>query len=177
MQIYNGDKKINGRRYNNDQKSLSLSMYKQSPKKCRFLRRFLILPGKSNIGRHRANLVFQTGIDPKLMGMMKLKVKDMSDQDKLSILSWDEVSLKAHIDYDKSRDIIDGFVDMNGLRRPEFATHALTFMVRGIHTPHKEHISFNYTAGLKAVELSNLIRITIKAVDDTGEFSKNVINL
>lgn len=172
MQIYNAGKKLNARRYNDDQKSLSLSMYKQSPKKYRFLRRFLILPGKSTLGRHRAHLVFQSGIDPKLMGMMKLKVKDMSEQDKLSVLSWDEVSLKAHLDYDKSRDVIDGFVDMNGLRRPEFATHALTFMVRGIQTPYKEPVSFNYTANLKAVELSGLVRVTTEAVFDTGELYK-----
>lgn len=169
MQIFNSGKKENARRYSDDGKSLSLSMYKQSPKKYRFLRRFLTLPCKSTLGRHRAYLVFQSGIDPKLMGLMKLKVKDMSEQDKLSVLCWDEVSLKPHLDYDKSRDIIDGFVDMNGLRRPEFATHALTFMVRGIETPYKEPVSFNYTAGLKAVELSGLVSVTAKAVLGMGE--------
>lgn len=168
MQIYNSDKKLNGRRYNDDQKSLSLSMYKQSPKKYRFLRRFMILPGKSTLGRHRAHLVFQSGIDPKLMGIMKLKVKDMSDEDKLSVLSWDEISLTAHLDYNKSRDIIDGFVDMNGLRRAEFATHALTFLVCGIRSPYKEPVAFYYTAGLKAAELSGLVKLTTEAVCNTG---------
>lgn len=169
MQILNSGKKVNGRRYTDDQKSLALCMYKQSPKKYRFLRRFLILPGRSTLGRHRAHLAFQSGIDPKLMALMTLKVKDMTDVDKISMLAFDEVALKAHLDYDKSRDIIDGFVDMNGLRRPEFATHALTFMVRGIHTPFKEPVAFNYTSsGLKGAELSGLVRVTAAAILDTG---------
>lgn len=174
MQIFNSDKKINARRYNDDQKSLCLSMYKQSPKKYRFLRRFLILPSKSTLGRHRAHLMFQSGIDPKLMGIIKQKVKEMPEEDKLCVLSWDEVSLTAHLDYDKSRDIIEGFVDMNGLRRPEFATHSLTFMVRGIRIPYKEPVSFFYTAGLTAVELSGLVRLTSGTVFDTGTVSSQL---
>ena len=103
------------------------------------------------------------------MGLMKLKVRDMTNADKLSVLSWDEVSLKPNLDYDKSRDIIDGFVDMNGERRPEFATHALTFMVRGIQIPFKEPVSFNYTSNLKAFGLSGLVNVTTEAVLDTGK--------
>lgn len=170
MQLDNSCKKLNGRRYTDDQKSLSLCMYKQSPKKYRFLRRFLILPGETTLGRHRAHLTFETGIDSKLMEIMKLRVNDMTDQDKLSVLGWDEMAIKAHIDYDKSRDVIDGFVDMNGLRRPEFATHALTFMVRGIQTPFKEPVAFHYTTNLLATELSGLVRDTTDAVSKTGTF-------
>lgn len=168
MQIYNADKKLNGRRYTDDQKSLALCMYKQSPKKYRFLRRFLILPGKTTLGRHRAHLTFETGIDLKLMEMIKLKVNNMSEQDKMGTLGWDEVALKPHIDYDKTRDLIDGFVDIDGSRRPEFATHALTFMVRGIQVPYKEPVAFHYTANLLATELSGLVRGTIDAVSKTG---------
>lgn len=176
MQIYNSGKKVNGRRYNDDQKSLCLSMYKQSPKKYRFLRRFLIFPGKSTLGRHRAHLTFESGIDSKLMDMMRLKVVDMPDENKLSVLVWDEVALKPHIDYDKTRDIIDGFVDMNGLRRPEFAIHALTFMARGIQTPFKEPVSFHFTANMLASELSGLVRDTIDAISKTGKFPRKLKN-
>ncbi|KAJ6642789.1 hypothetical protein Bhyg_07743, partial [Pseudolycoriella hygida] len=167
MQIFNSGKNINGRRYNDNQKSLSLSIHKQSPKNYHFLRRFLILPGKTTLGRHRAHLVFQSGIDPRLMNIVKLKVKELTEKQKISTLSWDEVSLKPHIDYNRSRDIIDGFVDVNGSRRPEFATHALTFMVRGIHTPFKEPVSYYYTANLNGIELSEAVRMTNEAVVDT----------
>lgn len=168
MQINNAGKHPNARRYNDNQKSLSLSMYKQSPKKYRFLRRFLILPGKSTLGRHRAHLVFQSGIDPKLMAIIKLKVNELTEEQKLSVLCWDEVSLTPHIDYDSSRDIIEGFTDVNGLRCPEFATHALTFMVRGIHTPFKEPVSHFYTSNLNGTQLSEAVRQTTEAVLDTG---------
>lgn len=167
MQIKNCDKKPNGRRYNSDQKNLALAMYKQSPKKYRFLKRIFVLPAKSTLGTHSAHLLLQPGIDPKLMKFIKDKVKDFAVIDTYCIQSWDEVALRPNLDFSPSRDIVDGFVEIL-VRHPLFATHALTFMVRGINSRYKQPTAFFYTENLLSSELTDLITRVTEAVFDTG---------
>lgn len=169
MQIKNAGRKSNGRRYTAEEKSLALMLYKHSPKNYRFMRKCFILPSKRTLGRFSAHLVFHTGIDTKLFAHIAEKVKSLSDLDTYCTLTWDEVSLKAHLDYSISRDEIDGFVDILNVRRPIFATHALTFMIRGIKTAFKQPIGYFFTHGLKHFELAEMIKLMTKAVLDTGK--------
>lgn len=172
MQLKNSGKKSKGRRYNPEEKSLALILYKHSPKNYKEMRKVFILPCKRTLGRFSAKLVFNTGTDSKLFAHIAGKVKNMSELDTYCSLSWDEVSLKPHLDYNVYRDEIDGFVDMLGVRRPDFATHALVFMIRGINTAYKQPIGFFFTNGLKHYELEELIKLVAKAVLDTGKFSQ-----
>lgn len=126
------------------------------------------LPSKRTLGRYSAQLMFETGVNAKLFAYIKTKVEAMSDLEKLCSLSWDEVSLKAHLDYSSTRDEIDGFVDLSYVRTPGFATHALTFMIRGIHASYKQPIGFFFTHGLKAYELAEIIKLMTESVLDTG---------
>lgn len=168
MQLKNSGKKSNGRRYLPEEKSLSFILYKHSPKNYKEMRKIFILPSKRTLGRFSAKLVFNAGIDTKLFANITEKVKPLPEIDTYCTMSWDEVSLKAHLDYSVNRDEIDGFVDMLGVRRPDFATHALTFMIRGINTPFKQPIGYFFTNGLKHFELAEMIRLITKAVLDTG---------
>lgn len=168
MQIKNSDKKPNGRRYTSEEKGLALILYKNSPKNYRFMEKFFVLPSKRTLGRYSAELIFQTGVDLKLFSHIAEKVKSFREEYKYCTLTWDEVSLKAHLDYNSSRDEIDGFVDMLGVRRTAFATHALTFMIRGIKIPFKQPIAYFFTHGLKHFELAEMIELITKAVLDTG---------
>lgn len=168
MQIKNAGKKARGRRYTDEEKSLALLLYKHSPKNYRFMRRIFILPVKRTLGQHSAQLFFGTGVNSRIFEHITEKVKSLSDTEKLCVLTWDEVSLKAHLDYSISRDEIDGFVDLANIRRPAFATHSLTFMIRGIVIPFKEAIGYFFTAGIKYFELAELVKLMIEAVLDTG---------
>lgn len=170
MQIHNCDKKPNGRRYNSDQKNFSLALYKQGAKSYRFMHRSFVLPVKSTLTTHSAHLVIQPGIDPTLMKFITNKVKDFALTDKYCMVTWDEVALRPHLDYSPSRDIIDGFVDIE-IRHPLFATHALTFMVRGINVRYKQPVAHFYTCNITGVELALLIRRVTEAVLDTGNFT------
>lgn len=159
MQLKNSGKKSKARRF---------TLYKHSPKNYKEMRKVFILPDKRTLGRFSAKLVFNAGIDTKLFAHITEKVENLSELDTYCTLSWDEVSLKAHLDYSVYRDEIDGFVDMLGVRRPDFASHALTFMIRGINTPFKQPIGYFYTNGLKYYELAEMIELITKAVLDTG---------
>lgn len=56
----------------------------------------------------------------------------MNTQEKLCLILFDEISLKAHVTYNKRKDKVVGFVDDGQQRKPEYADHAQVFMVRGL---------------------------------------------
>lgn len=168
MQLKNLGKPKHGRRYTLVQKSLCLAIFKQGPKSYRFQDKFYILPVRRTLGRHSARLLFKSGVDLKVLDAIKKTVKDWPENDKLCSISWDEVSLSEHLDYNQSQDFIEGFVES---RRPKFATHALNFAVRGINKPFKQTVRYFYTNGLKAFELVELVKLMIDAVSTTGNIS------
>lgn len=168
MQLKNSGRRPKGRRYTSEQKSLCLAIYKQSPKNYRYMRKLFILPDKKTIGRHSARLMFDTGINSNLFELIKAKARKLPDVEKYCIVSWDEMAIKANLQYNSGKDQIDGFVDMGFVRRPVFATHSLTFMVQGIFNTYKQPITYYYTHGLKYFELAELVRLNIEALLDSG---------
>lgn len=170
MQLTNCGRAKHGRRYTPEQKSLCLAMYKQGPKSYRFKEKWCALPTKRTLGRYSANLIFKSGINPKVFEAMKNVVKDWPEKDKICAFMWDEVSIKEHLDYCQSQDKMEGFVEMNKTKEAIFATHAMTFMVRGFEVPFKQSTGYFYTNGIKAFELVELIKLMIEQVLTTGTY-------
>ncbi|KAG4074956.1 hypothetical protein HA402_014535 [Bradysia odoriphaga] len=168
MQLKNCGRSKHGRRYTPEQKSLCLAMYKQGPKSYRFNERWCCLPTKRTLGRYSAELIFKTGVDTKVLETIKTTVKDWPNEDKLCSFGWDEVSLKQSLEYCYSQDKIEGFVEIMKPKMPIFATHALTFMARGINIAFKQATGYFYTSGLKSFELIELIKIMIESILSTG---------
>lgn len=176
MQLTNTRKKRKARGYTTEGKSLALILYKHGPKNYRFMQKTFALPSKRTLGRFSARLNFDTGINAKLFAHIKSRVDKMSENEKLCTLIWDEISLKAHLDYSPTRDQIDGFIDLAYVRTSGFATHALTFMIRGIDIPYKQPIGFFFTNGLQAYQLVEMIKLMTEAVLDTGNFVTKLKN-
>lgn len=171
MQLKNCGRSKLGRRYTEKQKSLCLAMYKQGPKAYRFNEQWCCLPTKRTLGRYSAKLIFKAGFDLKTLEAINTIVKDWTQQDKYCTFGWDEVSLTEHLDYCQSMDIIEGFVEVTKTTAPVFATHALTYMVRGIAIPYKQSVGFFYTNGLKSFELAELNKLMIARISNTGNKS------
>lgn len=171
MQLRNTSRKPQGRRYMPREKSLCLAMYKTGPRSYRFKEDIMALPALSTLSRHSAKLMFPSGTCPTLFSFMKDKVKNWSKEDLACSFSFDETALKSRVEYNSIMDEINGFVEMAGIRKPVFATHALTFMVRGINKPFKQPVAHFYTHGLKSFELSELILLVLEAVLNTGRYS------
>lgn len=171
MQMTNCERTPHGRRYTPKQKNNCLAMYKHGPKGYRFWEQWCILPDERTLGRYSADMLFKSGVDPNVMEAIKNAVKNWPKKYKYCVIIWDEVSLKEHLDYCHSQDFIEGFVDMGEIRKPDFATHCLTFMVRGIGSSFKQTVGFFYTNGLKSFELVELVKLMIKAVLETGTLS------
>lgn len=170
MQIRNPSKSKNGKRFNLKEKSMCLAMYKKGPKSYRSFAEVFSLPTKQTLTKHASCAHFQPGINENVMKFMKETVSKMTAKERMCCLSWDEVSLAPELDYSKSSDCIDGFVDIGLYRVKSFTNHALTFMVRGINKPFKQSVAYFLTKpGTKGHELAEIIVSVIKAVLDTGE--------
>ncbi|XP_037049980.1 uncharacterized protein LOC119084205 isoform X2 [Bradysia coprophila] len=168
MQLKNCGRSKHGRRYTPKQKSLCLAMYKQGPKAYRFNEKWSCLPTRRTLGRYSAQLIFKSGVDEKILAAVKNIVTNWPASDKYCTFGWDEVSLNEHLDYCQSMDKIEGFVEMCKPKVPIFATHALTFMVRGIAVPYKQSVGYFYTNGVKSFELVELVKLMIERVSTTG---------
>ncbi|KAG4078421.1 hypothetical protein HA402_013132 [Bradysia odoriphaga] len=168
MQLRNEGRRPAGRRYTAEEKSLALILYKHSPKNYRFMRKIFTLPDKRTLGRHSAQLMFRTGVNSKIFELIKEKADAMTENERCCATSWDEISLKPHLDYNIPRDEIDGFVDLATIRKPVFGTHSLTFMIRSIDSTWKQAVGYFITDGLKSFELVELIKLMTKAVLETG---------
>lgn len=174
MQLRNTCRKPNGRRYTLKEKSMCLAMYKSGPRSYRFKEnKMMVLPSLSTLSRHCANLTFRSGICPELFGFIKAKVKDWSKSDLICALSFDETAVKSSVEFSSTDDEILGFVEMAGIKKPIFATHALTFMLRGIKVPFKQPVAHYYTTDIKAYELVELIKLVLEASLSTGKSSES----
>lgn len=171
MQFRNAGRNPHGRRYKLKEKSMCLAMYKSGPRSYRFKQnnKIMVLPTLSTLSRHSAKMMFRAGTNPLLFSFIKEKVKDWSESDLLCSFSFDETALKSRLEYSSTDDEIIGFIELAGIRRPVFATHALTFMVRGITRPFKQPVAHFYTHGLKSFELTELITLVLEAVISTGK--------
>lgn len=145
-----------------------LAAYKQSPKAYRHYQGFFGGPSKTTIYKHAAFVRFEAGINPKLLEFIKSAVNNLDEDDKYVTVGWDEMSLATHLDFNSVKDYIDGFVDYGDRREMKFGTHALVFMVRGIAKEFKQPVAYFITENINSIELSELIRVVIETIIDTG---------
>lgn len=169
--LRNNNRHPMGRRFTFEEKCMAAAMYKQGPKSYRFLANMFPLPNRQSLIKHTAQIHFDAGIKNNILLYLKNIVKKMKPVDKLCVVSFDEVSVKAGLEYCKANDRIDGFVDFGeGNRSTELADHALTFMVRGVQVPYKVSVAyFLIDSSLKSNVMSELIKIVLKAIFETGK--------
>lgn len=74
MQINLCTKDKKGRRFSTEEKIISLSIMKQSPKCYRFLQKIFILPSRSTLNKMVAKLNIHTGISLQVFELMKKEV-------------------------------------------------------------------------------------------------------
>ncbi|KAG4076027.1 hypothetical protein HA402_014026 [Bradysia odoriphaga] len=168
LQLKNTGKARKGNRFTFEDKTLALVIYKQNPKRYRDLCKISNLPTRQTLIIHSAAIRFMEGLNQNLMNFIKQVVSEMGPLQRVCTIGWDELSLTSSLQFDHIKDYIDGFEDLGSKRTNNFATHALVFMVRGVQSPYKQPISYFLTENLSSLELSELVRLVISAVIDTG---------
>lgn len=162
-------KKEKGRRFTLQEKILALSILKQSPKAYRFLRKIFILPAPQTLVKLIQMSNLQPGINKNIFAQLQRTAETMSKEDKLCVLLFDEISLKAQLTFHERKDKITGFVDNGCERKPEFADHAQVFMIRGLVKKYKQAISYGFSrSATKGPELASQIKMIVSKIQEAG---------
>jgi hypothetical protein len=105
--------------------------------------------------------------------MIATKAKMMNESGKLCTLTMDEVSLKANLQYDQSKDEVTGIEDFGeGDRSSKVATAALVFMARGIKENWKQPLG--YVLVNEACPSERIKFILLKIIDDLTSLDLHV---
>ncbi|KAJ8710271.1 hypothetical protein PYW07_009637 [Mythimna separata] len=146
MQIKQCTKKARGRRFSDEEKLIAMAIMKQSPKCYRFLQRIFILPSKYTLNKMISKLNIEAGINSQIFEAVKKEVNTWDEKKKYCSILFDEVALEAALSYDKHKDIINGFVELNK-KTNDFADHALVFMLRGVVHKWQQPLAFYFSVG------------------------------
>ncbi|XP_036346417.1 uncharacterized protein LOC118755701, partial [Rhagoletis pomonella] len=106
--------------YAEEEKILAQNLNYMSSKAYNFMRDDLLfaLPHKTTLLRWRPIRFVAPGLQTNVLDNLSKIVKDMSESERLCTLIFDEIGIKGDLTYNKTRDLIDGFVDDGaGLRQ------------------------------------------------------------
>jgi len=154
-----------------NEKKLALSIYYKSPSTYEYMRKNkIILPGASTVRRWLNSINFSTGFSSKYMVQIQLKVSFMSYQEKQCVVLLDEISIMKSIEYNKSKDEIEGYEDLGTLGRTDkIGSHALVIMVRGLYNNWKFPLSYYLTgSGIKGDNLAIIVKESVQKLFDLG---------
>ena len=155
-----------GHRWSVKEKLFFLQLYYKSPAAYRFMSQNFVLPSASTLSKFVRNAVgrLDSGFSDVMMAMLKLRLTDLSMCDRQCALVFDEMALKCHLAYDKHQDRIVGYTEDTKL-----ATHALVFMVRGLHAKWKQAFAFFFTHNTIATSrLAELIPLCVCKLTSIG---------
>lgn len=165
MQYRETSKKHKGRRFSLDEKVLSLSLYKRSPKAYSLFSNYFTLPSAKTLKRLLSGIHISPGINHVVFKKIKTITNKMSINDRLCSLIFDEMYITPQIHYDGAKDALKGFSNHG---KKNIADHALVFMVKGLKAKFKQPVAYYFTNSLNKIELKNIIVEVIKEIQKSG---------
>ncbi|CAK1597656.1 unnamed protein product [Parnassius mnemosyne] len=128
----------------------------------------LVLPSQQILSTFLNQVNIKPGINNNVFAQLKARANEMKPADKLCILMFDEMLLKANITYER-KDLVVGFVNNGRETKPEFADHAQVFMIRGLIRKYKQPVAYTFAhAATKGPELSLQIKTIFENLQETG---------
>ncbi|CAH2990766.1 unnamed protein product [Chilo suppressalis] len=168
LQVRQYTKSSRGRRFTQEEKLIGLSIMKQSPKCYKFLQKIFILPSKHTINKMISNLKVEPGLNPQIFEAVKKEVATWEEKRKFCSILFDEVALDSGVNYNRYKDVINGFVHLNE-RINEYADHALVFMLRGAVHKWQQPITFFFCKGAtSSYQLKKIMKDLVTAVSNAG---------
>lgn len=127
------------------------------------------MPSIKTLKRMLQKVMLKPGVCKIIIRYLRQTSKTMSNNEKLCVLMWDEMSLTPHIQYDPKNDVITGFEDWGMRRSNKFADHALVFMLRGLNSGWKMPVAFGFCDSVtKTPQLLRCIKQIITVVNKCG---------
>ncbi|KAB0803623.1 hypothetical protein PPYR_00593 [Photinus pyralis] len=159
VQVQMGKKKI--KKWPVSVKQIAMSVYYTSPAAYKTLKKYnVILPGVSTIKKWMQVFDFNAGFSSEVFRNIRMAARQMNEMQKICILSFDEMSIKRNLDYNKSKDLIEGFQDFGYLGRSnKLGDHVLVFYLQSVYAHWKTPVAYFISNGVvKANILSELIQ-------------------
>lgn len=162
-------------RFCETEKNLIQNIFYKSPGTYRFMRNTLQihLPSKSSIKSWTKIKFIEPGLNAEILNHLKTKIKNMSENSKVVVFLFDEMSIRKDPCYNTKRDCIDGVEDVDGIRQQEFATEAHFFMIRGLYENYKYACGYNLSKNNLKGE--NLKTILIKYINELTRIGFKII--
>ncbi|XP_041982493.1 uncharacterized protein LOC121735658 [Aricia agestis] len=170
--VKNYKKAPHGKRWQPQNKTYALSIFKRSPKAYRYLQKMLPLPSTRSLQRLLKEIPMEPGIHSKIIQILKEKSVEMEDDEKYCVL-FDEIALKKRLIYNESLDKVEGFVDLGTGesmgRNNKIAGHALVFMIQGLKQKFKQPVAHYFVEGtIESEKLAVLIKNIVRAIQEAG---------
>ena len=169
-------RRARGRRWTYSDKIIALSLY-QSPRAYTFCQRIFTLPSICGLRRWLSSMEVRPGFSPKVLELLGDRVSAMTGKDKLCVVTFDEMSLRAGLSYNITEDVVEGFEDFGSLgNTSRAANHALVFMVRGLLGKWKQPLGyFLCRDATPADKLQLLLKECLEKLSDIGLCPKVVV--
>lgn len=156
-----------GRTYPPEVRSFALTLHFYSPRAYEYVRRVYQkkLPAQRTLQKWYESINGQPGCSKEAITAIKIKTDEAKCKNKKIIanLVMDEVSIRKHIEYNKSHKKFYGYVDFgnkhiddNTVQRE--AKEALTFMVTAVNDHWKIPVAYFLVNGLTSNEKSNILK-------------------
>lgn len=168
----------NNQPWNKHEKDFSTTLYFKSPAAYKHLRKQQIrLPSVTTIKRWIGHSKFTTGFNKLYFQNIQSKTSTMTDDEKICIICFDEMSIKKELTYSPLLDLIEGFEDLGELGRDDnIAQEALVFLARGLYSNWKLPIAYFVSRyGVKHYNLKQLILRTLEEVRRVGLVPKGIV--
>ncbi|CAH1284744.1 unnamed protein product [Diabrotica balteata] len=171
IQIAQTNKKPRGRRYSDAFKQECLKMYFTGPRvyKTKLMKLFY-LPNPRTLRRYTEEIKIKPGINENIIQMITLKVSNFSEQDKMCVLCFDEMAIKANLLYNRGSDEVVGIEDFGcGEKSIVPAVSATVLMVRGIMHNWKQPLCYYlHHCSCPAEKLQVILTETLKSLFRCG---------
>lgn len=174
-QISQSKKKPKGRRYSLEFKLECLALYFTGPRTYRqVLVKKYCLPSPTTLLRILQHVQINSGLNnPQVFAMLKMKADCFDDKSKYCVLCIDEMSIKAHLFYNRGTDAVVGLSeieDTNNILRP--ALNVSVLMLRGIFSKWKQPVAFSFCHSSCPADI--LKQQIIEAITKLGEIGLKI---
>jgi hypothetical protein len=155
-----------GRRqpWRKEEKDFAISLYFKSPSTYRFLLERMVLPAIPTV-RHwiGGSSKFMPGLSKVFFRHLKLKASTMTEMSRECVILFDEMSIKSHLEYSSTLDVIEGYEDMGHIgRTKKLGKYAGVFLLRGLFHHWKLPIGYFISEhGLSGVKIKELLQAMI----------------
>lgn len=157
-------KSSKGYRFTQEEKLLSLALYKTSGASYRFLAKWFKLPSLRTLSKMLYNVNLDEGISDLIIENLKESVRSLKQHEKLCILMFDEMALMPAVSFNKRADSLIGVDDEGNI-----ADHALVFMIRGVTRKWKQTVAYSFCKSTtKPAQLKSMIKSLVRKLRDAG---------